>query len=75
VSAAVDTPGRVGVELPLLQELTAVTGSPAMGSKGVVVSAPFTPKDIPEAEVGVVDRLIVIVSRVNVLLVMPYHSR
>ena len=74
MSAAVVTPDTVGEEFALLQELTAVAGSPAAGSKGVVVSAPETPNEIPEAAVGVVDRLIVIVSAVSVVAAFPYHS-
>jgi len=74
VSAVVDTPDSVGVELLLLQGLVPAAGSPAVGSNGVVVSAPLTPKDIAEADVGVVDRLIVIVSAVSVAAAFPYHS-
>lgn len=74
VSAAVVTPDTVGEEFELLQELTAVAGSPAAGSNGVVLSAPLTPKDIPEADVGVVDRLIVMVSAVSAVAAFPYHS-
>ncbi len=74
VSPIVDTPGTEGVAAVPLQALTAVDGSPDAGSKGVVVSAPETPKAMPEAEVGVADRVTVIVSDERAVAAIPYHS-
>jgi hypothetical protein len=74
VSAAVETPVTVGAAAVAVQVLRAVAGSPAAGSNGVVVSAPDTPKAMPEAAVGVPERWTVTVSLVRVVAAVPYHS-
>ena len=74
MSAVIETPLTDGVVLPPLQADTAVFGNPDAGSKGVVVSALETPKPIPDAEVGVPERLTVTVSAVSVPVALPYHS-
>jgi hypothetical protein len=74
VSAIVETVETVGAVLPPLQAATAVLGNPAAESNGVVVSALDTPNAIPDADVGVPDRLTVITSAAMVPVVLPYHS-
>ncbi len=73
MSASVEIPPTVGAEAVVVHEFAAF-GRLAAGSNGVVVSAPETPKEIPEAESGVVERCTVIVSEVTVEAAIPYHS-
>jgi len=72
--AAVETPETVGAAAVAVQVLTPVFGRPAAGSNGVVVSAPDIPNSIPEAAVGVADRVTVTVSAVIAVAAVPYHS-
>ncbi len=73
VSASVETDPTDGLDAVALHALAAA-GKPVAGSNGVVVSAPDTPKEIPEAEIGVVERVTVIVSDVTIVAAIPYHS-
>lgn len=73
VSASVETPATDGAEAVELHVLPPF-GRTELGSNGVVVSAPATPKAMPEAESGVVESLTVITSLVNTELAIPYHS-
>jgi hypothetical protein len=73
VSASVETAPTDGLEDVALHAF-APFGSVAKGSNGVVVSAPDTPKEIPEADIGVVESWTVIVSDVTAEGAIPYHS-
>src|SRR6266849_2162429 len=74
LSATVETPETVGTAAVAVHALTPVFGSPAVGSKGVVVSAPDIPNAIPDAAVGVADIITVTVSAVSAVAAVPYHS-
>jgi hypothetical protein len=74
VSEVVATPVIVGVDAVPVQELIPVLGGVELGSKGVTVSAPETPKAIPEADVGVEPRVTAIESPVTAVAATPYHS-
>ena len=69
-----DTPVIVGAAAVPVQALTAVAGGLVEGSNGETVSAPETPKAIPEAWVGVAPKVTVIASAVTADEAMPYHS-
>jgi hypothetical protein len=72
--AIVVSPVTLGLEFVPVQLLVLWIGNPDVGSNGVVVSAPETPKAMAEALVGVADNVTVITSALIVELVVPYHS-
>jgi len=73
LSAAVVTLEMEGIVDPL-QALIPDGGGVVDGSKGETVSAPETPKAIPEAEVGAAPNVTVMVSVVTADEAIPYHS-